>query len=36
VASVLGRGFAEISAEEKNRVSHQAQAIARAWLLGAS
>ena len=34
----LGRGFAEISAEEKNRVSHRAQAIVRAreWLLGAS
>lgn len=34
----LGRGFAELSAEEKNRVSHRAQAIARAreWLLGAS
>lgn len=33
----LGRSFAEISAEEKNRVSHRAQAIARAreWLLGA-
>ena len=31
----LGRGFAEISAEEKNRVSHRAQACqqARAWLL---
>ena len=26
----LGRGFAELSAEEKNRVSHRAQAIARA------
>ena len=34
----LGRGFAELSAEEKNRVSHRAQAIARAreWLLAAS
>ena len=34
----LGRGFAEISAEEKNRVSHRAQAIVRAreWLLAAS
>ena len=34
----LGRGFAEISAEEKNRVSHRAQACqsARAWLLSAS
>ena len=34
----LGRGFAEISAEEKNRVSHRALAIARAraWLLAAS
>ena len=34
----LGRGFAELSAEEKNRVSHRAQAIARAreWLLTAS
>ena len=34
----LGRGFAELSAEEKNRVSHRAQAIARAreWLLSAS
>ena len=33
----LGRGFAELSAEEKNRVSHRAQAIARArqWLLAA-
>jgi len=31
----LGRGFAELSAEEKNRVSHRAQAMARAreWLL---
>jgi XTP/dITP diphosphohydrolase len=31
----LGRGFAELSAEEKNRVSHRAQACrhARAWLL---
>jgi len=31
----LGRGFAEISAEEKNRVSHRAHACqqARAWLL---
>ena len=30
----LGRGFAELSAEEKNRVSHRARAIARAreWL----
>lgn len=34
----LGRGFAELSAEEKNRVSHRGQAIARAreWLLAAS
>ena len=34
----LGRGFAELSAEEKNRVSHRAQAVARAreWLLAAS
>ena len=34
----LGRGFAELSAEEKNRVSHRAQACqsARAWLLSAS
>jgi XTP/dITP diphosphohydrolase len=34
----LGRGFAELSAEEKNRVSHRAQAIARAreWLRAAS
>ena len=34
----LRRGFAEISAEEKNRVSHRAQAIVRAreWLLAAS
>lgn len=33
----LGRGFAEISAEEKNRVSHRAQAChrAREWLLAA-
>jgi XTP/dITP diphosphohydrolase len=33
----LGRGFAELSAEEKNRVSHRAQAISRAreWLLAA-
>ena len=31
----LGRGFAELSAEEKNRVSHRARAIARAreWLM---
>lgn len=31
----LGRGFAELSADEKNRVSHRAQACqqARAWLL---
>ena len=34
----LGRGFAELSGEEKNRVSHRAQAVARAreWLLAAS
>ncbi len=34
----LGRGFAELSAEEKNRVSHRAQACHRAceWLLTAS
>lgn len=34
----LGRGFAELSAEEKNRVSHRAQAChrAREWLLAAS
>jgi XTP/dITP diphosphohydrolase len=34
----LGRGFAELSAEEKNRVSHRAQACLRAreWLLAAS
>ena len=34
----LGRGFAELSGEEKNRVSHRAQAIARVreWLLAAS
>jgi len=34
----LGRGFAELSAEEKNRVSHRAQACHRArdWLLAAS
>lgn len=34
----LGRGFAELSAEEKNRVSHRAQACRRAreWLLAAS
>ena len=34
----LGRGFAELSAEEKNRVSHRAQACetARAWLLAES
>jgi XTP/dITP diphosphohydrolase len=34
----LGRGFAELSAEEKNRVSHRAQAChrAREWLLSAS
>jgi XTP/dITP diphosphohydrolase len=34
----LGRGFAELSAEEKNGVSHRAQAcqIARAWLLSAT
>jgi XTP/dITP diphosphohydrolase len=34
----LGRGFAELSAEEKNRVSHRGQAIARAreWLLAAA
>ena len=34
----LGRGFAELSAEEKNRVSHRAQAClrARGWLLAAS
>jgi XTP/dITP diphosphohydrolase len=34
----LGRGFAELPAEEKNRVSHRAQAIARAreWLLAGS
>jgi len=34
----LGRGFAELAGEEKNRVSHRAQAIARAreWLLAAS
>ena len=33
----LGRGFAELSAEEKNRVSHRAQAVARAreWLRAA-
>jgi XTP/dITP diphosphohydrolase len=33
----LGRGFAELSAEEKNRVSHRAQACHRAceWLLAA-
>jgi len=33
----LGRGFAELSAEEKNRVSHRAQAChrAREWLLAA-
>ncbi|MDO8476682.1 MAG: non-canonical purine NTP pyrophosphatase [Candidatus Rokubacteria bacterium] len=31
----LGRGFAELAADEKNRVSHRAQACqqARAWLL---
>ena len=31
----LGQSFAELSAEEKNRVSHRAQACraARAWLL---
>jgi XTP/dITP diphosphohydrolase len=34
----LGRGFAELSAEEKNRVSHRAQACRRAreWLLAGS
>ncbi len=34
----LGRGFAELSAEEKNRVSHRAQACQRAreWLLAGS
>jgi XTP/dITP diphosphohydrolase len=34
----LGRGFAELSAEEKNRVSHRAQACLRAreWLLAGS
>ena len=34
----LGRGFAELSAEEKNRVSHRAQACQRAreWLLARS
>jgi len=34
----LGRGFAELSAEEKNRVSHRAQACLRAreWLLATS
>jgi XTP/dITP diphosphohydrolase len=34
----LERGFAEISAEEKNRISHRAQACqtARAWLLSAA
>jgi XTP/dITP diphosphohydrolase len=34
----LGRGFAELSAEEKNRVSHRAQAVARAreWLRAAA
>jgi len=34
----LGRGFAEISSEEKNRVSHRARAChrAREWLLAAS
>jgi len=34
----LGRSFAELSAEEKNRVSHRAQACRRAreWLLAAS
>ena len=34
----LGRGFAELSAEEKNRVSHRAQAChrARTWLLAES
>ena len=34
----LGRGFAELSAEEKNRVSHRARACQRAreWLLDAS
>ena len=34
----LGRSFAELPAEEKNRVSHRAQAIARAreWRLAAS
>ena len=34
----LGRGFAELSAAEKNRVSHRAQACQRAreWLLAAS
>jgi XTP/dITP diphosphohydrolase len=34
----LGRGFAELSVEEKNRVSHRAQACQRAreWLLAGS
>jgi XTP/dITP diphosphohydrolase len=34
----LGRGFAELAADEKNRVSHRAQAChhAREWLLAAS